>query len=115
MEHLKQVLKVLQDNQLVVNKKKCSFGERQVEYLGHVISGQGVAVDPEKVRSVINWPIPRNVKGVRGFLGLTGYYRKFIVVYGMIAKPLTELTKKEGFHWETEALQAFEKLKTVMT
>ena len=83
--------------------------------LGHVISGQGVAVDPEKVRSVINWPIPRNVKGVRGFLGLTGYCRKFIVGYGMIAKPLTELTKKEGFHWETEALQAFEKLKTVMT
>ena len=115
MEHLKQVLKVLQDNQLIVNKKKCTFGKRQVEYLGHVISGEGVVMDLEKVMSAMNWPIPCNVRGVRGFLGLTGYCRKFIVGYGMIAKPLTELTKKEGFHWETEALQAFEKLKTVMT
>ena len=53
----------------VVNQKKCVFGSRQVVYLGHVISEQGVAVDPEKIRSVVEWPIPRNVKGVRVFLG----------------------------------------------
>ena len=97
LENLSLVLQLLQQQAFVVNQKKCVFGSRQVVYLGHVISEQGVAVDPEKIRSVVEWPIPRNVKGVRGFLGLTGYYRKFIAGYGRIPKPLTELTKKDGF------------------
>jgi len=66
--------------------------------IGHIISGLGVTVDLAKVMNVVEWPVPRNVKGVRDFLGLTGYYRKFIKDYWKMAKPLTELTKKEGFH-----------------
>jgi hypothetical protein len=67
-----------------------------------------VSVDPNKVASVKNWPVPKNVKGVRGFLGLIGYYRKFIRNYGKVAKPLTELTKKEGFKWGEQDQLAFE-------
>jgi hypothetical protein len=74
-----------------------------------------VAVDPSKVKSVMAWPTPKNVKGVRGFLGLTGYYRKFIRDYGKIAKPLTELTKKDGFKWNEGAQAAFETLKQKLT
>ncbi|MCH79343.1 hypothetical protein A2U01_0000091, partial [Trifolium medium] len=97
------------------NQGKCKFGCTQIDYLGHIISGQGVAVDPAKVQCIQDWPTPRNVKGVRGFLGLTGYYRKFIKNYGKIAKPLTELTKKDNFSWGSEASLAFEQLKQVMT
>jgi hypothetical protein len=92
--HLKLVLNVLLDNCFMANEAKCKFGSTQVDYLGHIISGAGVAVDPAKVKCVVDWPKPKNVKGVRGFLGLTGYYRKFVKDYGKIAKPLTELTKK---------------------
>lgn len=92
MNHLRVVLEALQKDGFVVNKGKCSFGRKEIDYLGHIISAEGVAIDPNKVRSVLNWPTPKNVKGLRGFLGLTGYYRRFIA---WIAKPLTELTKKD--------------------
>ncbi|KAJ9543643.1 hypothetical protein OSB04_023350 [Centaurea solstitialis] len=115
MDHLRIVLDILSHNQFVANRKKCVFATQRVEYLGHVISVLGVSVDPTKIRSIIEWPVPKNVKGVRGFLGLTGYYRKFIAGYGKLAKPLTELTKKDGFVWNSEAAAAFEQMKKVMT
>lgn len=115
LTHLEHVLKTLSTTRFVVNKKKCSFGKTQVKYLGHVISKHGVSIDPHKVTSVQNWPIPHNVKGVRDFLGLTNYYRKFIHGYGKIAKPLTDLTKKDGFVGNGAATLAFEELKKVVT
>lgn len=72
-------------------------------------------MDPNKIKSVQQWPTPRNVKGVRGFLGLTGYYCKFIKDYGKISRPLTELTKKDGFQWGPQAQRAFEVLKEKIT
>ncbi|KAL4567311.1 hypothetical protein LXL04_022892 [Taraxacum kok-saghyz] len=111
LQDVKVALHILEQNQLVVNKKKCSFGQQSIEYLGHIINGEGVAMDPSKVEAVVAWPAPKSVKALRGFLGLTGYYRKFIRNYGSIAKPLTTLTNKEAFGWNPEAQTAFEELK----
>ena len=113
--HLRMILSVLVEHCFVANQAKCRFGCAQIDYLGHIISGEGVAVDPEKVKCILTWPTPKNVKGVRGFLGLTRYYRKFIQDYGKIAKPLTELTKKDNFSWGIEAVKAFEEMKRIMT
>lgn len=113
--HLRMILSVLVEHCFVANQAKCRFGCAQIDYLGHIISGEGVAVDPEKVKCILAWPTPKNVKGVRGFLGLTRYYRKFIQDYGKIAKPLTELTKKDNFSWGIEAVKAFEEMKRIMT
>lgn len=115
LNHVKLVLEVLVKHCFVANKKKCSFGCSQVDYLGHIISAAGVSVDPSKVKCIMEWPEPKTVKGVRGFLGLTGYYRKFVKDYGKIARPLTDLTKKDNFLWNESAREAFQKLKTVMT
>ena len=83
--------------------------------MGHVISGKGVRADSKKISAMIQWPISDSVKALRGFLGLTGYYRKFIKGYGAIAKPLTDLLKKDSFHWNGKALEPFTKLKKVVT
>lgn len=99
MSHLTTVLTVLCNNCFVANRQKCNFGLTSIDYLGHVISSHGIQMDPSKVHAVLKWPIPQTTKPVRGFLGLTGYYRWFICDYGKIAQPLTILTKKEGFFW----------------
>ncbi|XP_042044637.1 uncharacterized protein LOC121790506 [Salvia splendens] len=122
LEHLRQVFRALEAHSLVVNPKKCLLARRQVEYLGHVVSSAGVSMDPSKVSAVLRWPTPTSLKTVRGFLGLTGYYRRFIRDYGKIAAPLTQLlkkpaddSKKQRWAWPAEAEQAFTALKEALT
>ncbi|XP_026420006.1 uncharacterized protein LOC113315984 [Papaver somniferum] len=83
-------------------------------YLGHIITSAGVTADPEKIPVMQNWPQPTSLKQLRGFLGLTVYYRRFIKGYGTISKPLTDMVKKDKFQWSTTALQAFLELKYAM-
>ena len=109
---LEKVFNILEQHKLLIKKSKCAFATRKVDYLGHIVSGQGVATDPSKIQSVLQWPTPKNVKQLRGFLGLIGYYIKFIKEYGMISRPLTELLKKNAsFLWTSIVDQAFQLLK----
>ena len=96
LAHLEEVFKTLQENQLVVNLSKCIFAQLQVEYLGHIIRGDGVATDPVKIEAITQWPAPENVSQLRSFLGLTGYYRRFVQNYGYICKPLFNALKKDN-------------------
>jgi hypothetical protein len=93
LQHVRAVFQVLRDHRLALKQSKCSFGAQEVSYLGHIISNSGVAMDPAKIDAVHSWPTPTTVRALRGFLGLTGYYRKFIQDYGTIARPLTQLLK----------------------
>ena len=105
------VFDTLLENQLFVNRSKCLIGQQEVEYLGHIISPNGVTTDPGKIINMKSWPTPTNTTSLRGFLGLTGYYQKFIQNYGSIAALLIKLLKKDGFKWSPEAEEAFQRLK----
>ena len=97
LKHLKIFLEVLRVQNLYANQKTCSFGVSQVEYLGHIISEHGVASDKAKTVAMQEWSSPRSVKQLRGFLGLTRYYIRFIRDYGVIALPFTIFFKKYNF------------------
>ncbi|KAJ0940339.1 putative nucleotidyltransferase, Ribonuclease H [Helianthus annuus] len=115
LHHIELTLKVLMSNQLVAKLSKCLFGQTSVSYLGHVISSLGVAVDPDKILAIQQWPIPKTVKEVRSFLGLTGYYRRFIKNYASIAGPLTDLLRRDAFNWNDTTLAAFTHLKELLS
>ena len=114
LQDLREVLTTLRENHFYVKESKCSFGQQSLEYLGHIISDKAVATDPSKTDVMLSWPVPNNVTELRGFLGLIGYYRKFVHNYGILAKPLTLLLKKQAFQWTPEAQTAFEQLKQAM-
>nr|CAN75225.1 hypothetical protein VITISV_035856 [Vitis vinifera] len=97
IEHVKQAFEILRQHQFFVKISKCAFGQQELEYLGHIVTPQGVQVDQGKIKAMLNWPRPINISELRGFLGLTGYYRKFVRNYDIIARALTNLLKKGKF------------------
>jgi hypothetical protein len=99
-KHLRMVLQVLREHQLYAKLSKCSFYQRQIHYLGHIILEEGIAVDPEKVEGIREWLMPRNVVEFRSFMGPAGYYMRFIFGFSKIAHPITSLQrKKKKFQW----------------
>lgn len=115
IQHLATVLSFLQKDQWQVKLSKCAFVQQRIAYLGHVISSEGVATDDTKIQSILTWQTQTNLKELRGFLGLTGYYRKFIQHYAIISQPLTALLKKGVmFVWTEAAETAFQTLKQAL-
>ncbi|XP_016681206.1 uncharacterized protein [Gossypium hirsutum] len=114
LNHLRIVFENLRAHHLVAKESKCIFGQSQIEYLGHIVNGNGLQVDPSKITVIREWPIPVTVKGVRGFLGLAGYYRRFIKGFAKIAAPLSDLLKIDNFNWTPEAQSAFIQLKEAL-
>jgi hypothetical protein len=111
INHVDQVLHLLSQHHLFLKQSKCSFGAAKVEYLGHLVGKDGIRVDPRNIEAMKDWPHPKTLKSLHGFLGLTGYYRKFVKNYRKIAAPLTDLLKKNSFTWTLAAAQAFQTLK----
>lgn len=100
---------------LFVKRSKCAFGATSISYLGHIISAKGVSIDPDKVQAGADWPQPYFARAIHGFLGLAGYYHKFIKEFGAIMAPLIALLKKEGFSWTEMAGATFIALKAAVT
>lgn len=105
------VLEVLKEQNHVAKLSKCKFVLEEIDYLEHIITMEGFKADSSKILSMLEWPIPKSIKAIRGCFGLNGYYQKFIRNYGVIAAPFTDLLKNNAFEWSDKATRAFEKLK----
>ena len=115
-KHLRLVLGRLREQKLFAKLSKCSFWQRSIGFLGHVVSNEGVSVDPEKIECIKNWPQPKTATEVRSFLGLAGYYRKYVKGFSSIAQPMTRLTGKDvKFAWSGECEKSFTALKDMLT
>lgn len=115
-DHLRIVLSILRKNHLYCKPSKCQLFVDEIHYLGYIVSPRGVSMDPEKVKAICDWPIPKTVKQIQSFLGLANFYRAFIKNYSTITEPLTRLLRKNTpYSWNPEAQQAFEQLKKNFT
>lgn len=116
VEHLRVVLQVLKEKKLYAKLSKCEFWLKEVSFHGHVISGGGIIVDPSKVDAVLQWEAPKSVTEIRSFLGLNGYYRRFIEGFSKLALPLTQWTcKGKLFVWDIYCENSFVELKKRLT
>ncbi|KAL5540979.1 hypothetical protein UlMin_043776 [Ulmus minor] len=115
-EQLRTVLRTLSEHRLYAKFSKCEFWLDRVQFLGHVISRDGISVDPAKIDAVSKWPVPTNVTEIRSFLGLAGYYRRFVEGFSTLAAPLTALTKKDRrYEWTDKCERSFQDLKKRLT
>ena len=113
--HLRLVLQTLRENQLFAKLSKCDFWLKEVSFLGHIVSAEGIRVDPVKIEATMNWKPPRNVTEVRSFLGLIGYYRRFLQGFSVIASSLTRLLRKGvKFEWDDKCQSSFERLNEIL-
>ena len=114
--HLRVVLETLRKERLYSKLSKCEFWLREVSFLGHIVSEEGIQVDPKKVEVIIEWKPLRNVTEVRSFLGLAGYYRRFVKGFSMTEAPMTRLLQKNvEFEWSEKFQSSFKKLKALLT
>jgi len=115
-EHLRIALQTLRKHKLYAKFDKCDFYQKEILYLGHVISSEGIVVDPKKIKSIMEWPVPKDVVDIRSFMGITRYYRRFIEGFSKIVYPITSLQKKETkFNWSQKCQDSFNKLKELLT
>ena len=116
MKHIRIVLERIREAGIKLNKGKCEFFKTELEFLGHVVTREGIKPQESKIQAIQNTPIPTTVKKIRSYLGLCGYYRRYIHRFSEIARPLTSLTKKHAqFHWTPECQRAFDMLKSKIT
>ncbi|CAI5480573.1 unnamed protein product [Closterium sp. Yama58-4] len=116
VEHLRKVFEILRKNKFYVKLSKSDFALKKVQFLGHMVSAEGVHVDPRKIEAVKKWKVPENVKELQQFLGFANYYNRFVPQYAKIAAPLTDLLKKDTpFKWDAPHQQAMEQLQTALT
>jgi len=116
VENIIEVLKRCSEYELLINFKKCHFLKTKIEYLGHIIENQKISPSLSKTHAVTSFPVPTNLKQLQGFLGLVGYFRKFIANFSQIAKPLSDMTKQDAkIQFGDQQLDAFNRLKILIT
>ena len=112
LDHLRIVLQILRENKLYGKLTKCEFLKSKIEFLGHIVSEEGIQVDPKKTEAVANWSVLQNVSELKSFLGLANYYRKFVKDYAKITGPLTRLLHKDvAYNWTSDQQESFQTLK----
>jgi hypothetical protein len=115
-EHLRVVLSCLREKKLYGKLSKCSFFQKEIHYIVHIIFGEGISVDPEKVKAIMEWPVPKNAHEVRRFMGIVSYYRRFVEGFSNIEKPITTLQcKGVKYEWTKECDFGFIELKRLLT
>ena len=113
--HLENAFQLLLLGQFSLKLSKCSLAQQQLEYLGHIVSGEGVKLVSAKVDAILQWPLPKSIRALRGFLRLAGFYQRFIKGYASLASPLTQLLGLVPFRWTPEAMATFQQLKTAIS
>jgi len=115
-EHLRIVFQTLRKHKLYAKFDKCNFYKNEIQYLGHVISTKYIVVDPEKIKAIIEWSVPKDIAYIWSFMGINGYYRRFIKGFSKIEYPITSLKKKgTKFNWSHKCQDSFNKLKGLLT